>query len=230
MPRGRRVIPNDSIHHVLNRGNRRQVIFHKSADYAAFMDILAETLDKVAMRILAVHLMPNHFHLVLWPTEGRDLSAYMQQAMNAHVRRHHKHYGTNGHGHIYQGRYKNFLVQSDIHLYNVLRYVEGNAYRAGLVSDARLWQWSSLTLPFTPNGHAYLTPWPVPRPDNWVDLVNGGLALAELQRVQYSVRKGHPYGDAEWVEGMVETHGLKTAVRIAGRERKRRTARDRGTE
>ena len=217
MPRKRRVSPDNSIHHVLNRGNRRQTIFHKHGDYAAFMNILGETLAKVAMRILAVCLMPNHFHLVLWTRKGSDLSAYMQLAMNAHVRRHHQHYGTTGLGHIYQGRFKNFLIQSDVHLYNVLRYVEGNALRAGLVADARLWRWSSLSQPFTPDGHAYLTPWPVPRPDNWVELVNGGLSLTELHRVQRSVKKSVPYGDATWVRAMAGRHRSKPTITIADR-------------
>jgi putative transposase len=222
MPRKRRVSPDNSIHHVLNRGNRRQTIFHKAQDYAAFMNILGETLDQVPMRILAMGLMPNHFHLVLWTSKGSDLSAYMQCAMNVHVRRHHQHYGTTGHGHLYQGRFKNFLIQSDVHLYNVLRYVEGNALRAGLVTDARLWRWSSLTQPFTPVGHAYLSPWPIPRPENWVELVNGGLSCEELRRVQCSVKKGAPYGDHEWVQRMVKCHGLESTLRIPGRERKPR--------
>ncbi|HEU4925886.1 MAG TPA: transposase [Vicinamibacterales bacterium] len=224
MPRTRRVSPDNSIHHVLNRGNRRQPIFHKAADYAAFMNILGETLDKVPMRILAMTLMPNHFHLVLWTSRGSDLSAYMQCSMNVHVRRHHQHYGTTGHGHLYQGRFKNFLIQSDVHLYNVLRYVEGNAARAGLVTDARQWRWSSLTQPFTPDGHAYLSEWPVPRPDNWADLVNDGLPQDELRLLQSSVKKGAPYGDPEWVRSTVSLYGLESTVRTAGRKRKARKA------
>ena len=230
MPRKRRVSPDNSIHHVLNRGNRRQTIFHKPEDYAAFMNILGETLEKVPMRILAVGLMPNHFHLVLWTDKGSDLSAYMQCSMNVHVRRHHQHYGTTGHGHLYQGRFKNFLIQSDVHLYNVLRYVEGNALRAGLVTDARLWKWSSLALPFTPDGHAYLSPWPVPRPENWADLVNRGMPCEELQLLHRSMKKGVPYGDPDWVRGMVARHGLESTIRIAGRKRKIRAASELGFE
>lgn len=224
MPRTRRSAPDNSIHHVLNRGNRRQVIFHKPADYDAFFNILGETLDKVPMRILAVCVMPNHFHLVLWPRDVCELSAYMRWAMNAHVRRHHQHYGTTGLGHIYQGRFKNFMIQSDPHLYNVLRYVEGNAVRANLVTDARLWRWSSLGRSFTPDGREYLSDWPVPRPDNWADLVNSPLLPDQLRRMQQSVRKGTPYGDESWVRSMVKRHGLETTVRIAGRVRKVRSA------
>jgi putative transposase len=96
MPRCRRISPDNSIHHVLNRGNRRATIFYKPEDYNAFFNLLSDTMDIVPMRILAVCLMPNHFHFVLWPKGGSDLSAYMQALMSAHVRRYHKHYQTTG--------------------------------------------------------------------------------------------------------------------------------------
>jgi putative transposase len=220
MPRTRRFAPDNSIHHVLNRGNRRATIFHKAADYEAFMNLLGATLDDVPMRILGVCLMPNHFHLVLWPEEGIDLSAYMHCLMNAHVRRYHEHYQTSGLGHIYQGRFRNFVVQSDAHLYKVLRYVEANALRAGLVSDARLWRWSSLARRFTPNGRTYLSEWPVPRPADWADLVNTGLPGEDLRQLQQSVRKGTPYGDQRWTGQMIERHGLQFTQRAAGRRPK----------
>ena len=164
------------------------------------------------MRILAACLMPNHFHLVLWPVTGSDLSAYMQLLMTVHVRRYHRHYGTTGLGHIYQGRFKNFIVQSDIHLYRVLRYVEGNALRAGLVADARLWKWSTLAQRVTPGGHEYLAEWPVPRPHDWHHFVNLRPSIEELQRVQLSVRKGTPYGDPEWVKSTLESASAETPV------------------
>jgi putative transposase len=217
MPRIRRISPDNAIHHVLNRGNRRAAIFQKPGDYDAFMNLLCDTLDHVPMRILAVCVMPNHFHLVLWPQKGSELSAYMQWLMNAHVRRHHQHHGTTGLGHIYQGRFKNFMVQSDVHLYNVIRYVEGNALRAGLVADAALWRWSSLARRFTPDGRAYLTEWPVPRPPDWPDFVNTHIPPDELQKLQCSVKRGAPYGDQWWVRKTVKMYGLDSTVRTPGR-------------
>ena len=188
------------------------------------MNLLGETLDYAPMRILAVCLMPNHFHLVLWPKLGSDLSAYMRWLMNAHVRRYHEHYGTRGLGHVWQDRFRNFMVQSDAHLYRVLRYVEGNALRSDLVSDARLWQWSSLSRRRTPNGSEYLTGWPVARPENWAEIVNTGMSAEELRGLQTSARKGVPYGDQWWVRDMVRTHELEYTVRTPGRRRKLKPA------
>jgi putative transposase len=220
MPRTRRISPDGAIHHVLNRGNRRATIFHKPHDYQVFFNLLCDAMERVPMRILGVCLMPNHFHLVLWPLKGVDLSAYMGWLMNAHVRRYHKHYETTGLGHIWQGRYKNFLVQSDCHLYNVLRYVEGNALRANLVRAAQYWPWSSVNRRYTPDGRSYLSEWPAPRPTDWTTFVNTGESSTELQKLRYSLKRGAPYGDEWWIKDTVREYGLESTVSIPGRRRK----------
>ena len=80
------------------------------------------------MRLLAFCLMPNRFHLVAWPRKDGDLSKWMQWLMTSHVRRYHRHYDSSGH--VWQGRFKAFPVQSDEHLLTVMRYVECNPVRA----------------------------------------------------------------------------------------------------
>ena len=54
-------------------------------------------------------------------------------------------YHTSGSGHLYQGRFKSFPVESDEHLDTVLRYVERNPLRANLVEQAQDWRWSCLS-------------------------------------------------------------------------------------
>jgi putative transposase len=56
-------------YHVLNRGNGRQEVFRKPADYRAFLKLLKQASDRLPMRLLAYCLLPNHFHLVLWPKD-----------------------------------------------------------------------------------------------------------------------------------------------------------------
>ncbi|MBW3543694.1 MAG: transposase, partial [Planctomycetes bacterium] len=67
MPRPKRIAPGGYCYHVLSRGNGRQQVFHKDGDYAAFLALFDEAQERIPMRILAYCLMPNHFHLVLWP-------------------------------------------------------------------------------------------------------------------------------------------------------------------
>jgi putative transposase len=79
------------------------------------------------MRLLALCLMPNHFHSVLWPHEDGELSRWMQWLLTSHVRRYHRHYYSSGH--VWQGRFNAFPIQQDEHLLTVLRYVERNPVR-----------------------------------------------------------------------------------------------------
>jgi putative transposase len=126
----------------LNRGNARAEVFHAPTDYDAFLDAVAEATLRVPMRTLAYCLMPNHFHLVVWPVGDGDLSRWMHWLTTAHVRRYLAHYRHSGH--VWQGRFKAFPAQDDGHLLTVLRYVERNPLRANLVARAEDWPWSSL--------------------------------------------------------------------------------------
>jgi putative transposase len=53
-------------------------MFHEPDDFAAFAGLLGEASERLPMRLLALCVMPNHFHLVLWPRQDRDLSRWMQ--------------------------------------------------------------------------------------------------------------------------------------------------------
>ncbi len=72
----------------------RGTLFHKPADYAAFEKVLRQAWERHAMRLLAYVLMPNHWHLLVWPDRDRALSAYAQWLTVTHVRRWHAHYPT----------------------------------------------------------------------------------------------------------------------------------------
>lgn len=141
MPRPRRLAPGGGCYHVINRGNGRAVVFHNEADFLAFERILSLACERIPMRLLGWCFMHNHFHLVLWPYHDGDLARWMQWVTTCHVRRYHRHY--KGSGHVWQGRYKYFPCQPRAPLMSVLRYVERNPVRAGLVKRAQDWRFSS---------------------------------------------------------------------------------------
>ena len=99
-------------------------------DYQQFEQVLHEARLRTGMRILAYCLMPNHWHLVLWPAADGTLSRFMTWLTLTHTQRWHASRSSAGAGHLYQGRYKSFLVQADEHLVSVCRYVERNPRRA----------------------------------------------------------------------------------------------------
>lgn len=210
------------MYHVLNRGNARRTIFEKDVDYAAFERVLAETQKRIPMRILAWCLMPNHWHLVLWPQTDRALSEFMRLATLTHTHRWHAHRATAGTGHLYQGRYKAFAVQEDEHFLVVCRYVERNALAGGLVARAEQWRWCSLwQMHRAPGAQSpRLDAWPVARPRAWVEQVNQPATPAEMEAVRRSAQRGTPYGDTTWVERTVQRLGLESTVRPRGRPKK----------
>jgi putative transposase len=154
------------VYHVLNRANARLPIFESDGDYEAFERILAEGGERFRPRLLAYCLMPNHWHLVAWPEKDGVLSRFVGWVTLTHTRRHHAHRHTVGTGHLYQGRFKSFPVQQDEHFYAVCRYVERNAFRAGLVERPDDWRYSSLwrRTHGAAKAQAWLSAWPVSRP------------------------------------------------------------------
>jgi putative transposase len=220
MPRTGRAAPDGYAFHVLNRGNNRARIFLQPADYEAFLRLMADAAERVPMRVLAFCLMPNHWHLVLWPLKGVQLSAYLQWLLTVHVLRYHRHRDTIGHGHIYQGRSKRFPIQTDRHLLAVARYVEANPVRAQLVPRAEDWRWSSLSRSRTADGRALLSPWPIEKPANWAEIVNAVPPTLETEQIRRSVRRGRPCGDPQWVQSVAGACGLHSTLRPVGRPRK----------
>ena len=208
------------VYHAINRGNGRMRIFHKPQDYRAFLDLMVDALARVDMRVLGFCLMPNHWHMALWPRQDGDLSEYLQWITNTHVRRWQLHYEKVGHGHLYQGRFKSFPTQDDLHLLTVLRYVEGNALRAGLVSRAEDWPHSSLALRQNAPRSRLLHPWPVVEPEDWVDLVNEPIAQAEVEKLNVSIVRSRPFGNAAWQEQTARRLGLETSMRDPWRPKK----------
>jgi putative transposase len=129
------------IYHALNRGNNRASVFAQAADFRQFLDALGQTRERYPFRLYAYCLMGNHFHLILEPEAGQSISRIVQSLTVAHTWHYHQALGTTGH--VWQGRFKSPVVAADAHLLTVMRYVESNPLRAGLVSDLADYPWSS---------------------------------------------------------------------------------------
>jgi putative transposase len=223
MPRYARKVADDSVYHVLNRGNERMRIFQKQGDFEAFVKLLEEGRKRIGMRILGYCLMDNHWHLVLWPRRGTELAKFVGWVASTHVRRWREHRGSGGQGHLYQGRYKSFLVQRDEDFLTLMRYVESNPLRAKMVRRAEDWPWTSLGGAAGSGGvKVELEEWPVERPRNWAAIVNEPMAEEEVERLRVSVRRERPFGGVKWVRRMVAKLGLEWTVRDPWRPKKKK--------
>jgi putative transposase len=212
------------VYHALNRAIAQATLFREDGDYWAFERVLEQAHERVAVRILAYCIMPNHWHLVLWPRADADLSEFMRWLTLTHTQRWHAHHGTSGSGHLYQGRYKSFPVESDSHFLMVCRYVERNALRARLVSRAEDWRWGSL---WRRERAKAADPWlwcrwPVTRPPDWLEIVNQPQTNRELEALRLCLARGRPYGSPMWTKRTARRLGLESSLRPRGRPPKKK--------
>ncbi len=223
MGRTPRVDIGNEIYHVLNRSNARTKIFHKEGDYYSFINILTEAKNKFDIRILAFCIMPNHWHLVLHPKNNGDLARFVGWVTLTHTQRYHSHQDTIGLGHIYQGRYKSFIVQNESYLFRLCRYVERNALRAGLVDNAHKWKWGSawIRLHGSKKQKELLSPWTDEMPDDYEYLLNttddSDEAKSDIEEIRMSTKRDRPYGDERWIKNTTERFGTQSVLRARGR-------------
>lgn len=218
-PIGRK-FPGGIVYHVLNRANARVPIFMSEEDYVTFEHTLYEAWEQSGMPILSYEIMPNHWHLSLYPQEQDFVSDFMEWLTNTHVKRWQAAHDTVGMGHLYQNSYKAFAVSTDRYCLNMLRYIESNALRAGLVKHAEDWRWGSLwiRLKGTPKQRKMLASWPVDCPDNYLDFVNEPVPKDTLEVIRGSAERGKPFGSDEWTNKTAEILGI--TLRNRGRPRK----------
>jgi len=128
-------------HHILNRGNNRQDVFLEDSDYLHYLDILKRYKHKFNFKIFAYCLMKNHIHLLIKTSSIGTVSDIMKAITIAHTRRYHYKYKSSGH--VWQGRFKSPLVSADEYFFALMRYIEQNPVRAGLVDHPAKYRYSS---------------------------------------------------------------------------------------
>ncbi len=222
MPRPLRVDTGGEIYHCINRAAGRQVIFKEDKDYRLFESVIQEAVDITGMRILAYSIMPNHFHLVLYPLHDGDLANFMKRITITHTQRYRAITQTVGEGPLYQGRYKSFIIQNDEHLLTVLRYVERNPVTAQLVQSPLDWRYGSVYRRYkgTDKEKKLLFPWICGEPEDYIKFLAQPITGKEIEKIERSEIKGVPFGDDNYVLTTVEKYGLDSTLREKGRPKK----------
>lgn len=208
--------------HVFNRSVRGTVLFDTPADYDAIERILAAALQRSGLALLAYCLMPNHWHFVARPVDDRQLPDCMHWLCSTHAKRWQTFRRLVGTGAVYQSRYHAIPVQTETYFLTLCRYVERNPLRAGLVKRAEDWPWSSARADGRNDHLVPLRDWPIPRPPDWIELVNQPQTGSELELLRASARQQTPLGTDEWVAEVATSLGLTHGLRGRGRPRKTR--------
>lgn len=140
MSRPPRIQAPGAFYHVTSRGNRRNRIYADEFDYATWLAMLAEAALRFELVIHSYCLMPNHYHLVVETPRG-NIANGMHYLNGKYFQFFNRKYQLTGH--VSQGRYHAELIQRELHLLELARYVVNNPVRAGLVLSAEDWTWSS---------------------------------------------------------------------------------------
>ena len=140
MARAWRIEYEGALYHVLSRGNEGRPIFLDNDDRLLFFETLGEMSERFEIDIFAYVLMDNHYHL-LFRTNRANLSKSMQWFGATYTKRFN--IGHNRAGHLFQGRFKNMLVENDAYLLQLSYYIHRNPLRAAMVRRSADYKWSS---------------------------------------------------------------------------------------
>ena len=205
MPRPLRPIDDRLVYHVINRGNNRAPVFFDDGDYAAFLKAVGDLKQRRPFECYGYCLMPNHVHLLIRPLET-PISRIMQSLLVSHTQRYHRCHHSGGH--VWQGRFKSPVIQDDDHLLTVLRYIEANPLRAGMVEVRRRLSLEQLPRPRprppdplldTITLYESLAKTPATRRRRWSAFVHQTPPDEELTAIRRACRPAFPTAPA-WVE------------------------------
>ena len=193
MPRSRRIIYPGYPHHITHRGNGGQVIFFNEGDKQYYLSLLAHYSATFDCRILGYCLMMNHVHLVITPDEYDNLGRCMHGVAFSYARRFNK-INQRG-GHLWENRYYSCPVDTDEHLWRVMRYVYRNPVKAGIVSIPWDYRWSSA------NADCNGSTSPDLKLEEWLDPANKNayrdylLWNEDPGLIQLATKRGTPFGN-----------------------------------
>ena len=224
MPRRPRVTLPGVAHHVTQRGNNREIVFHSSDDRRFYLELLRRHAAHYGVSVLGYCLMTNHIHLIAVPeregslarTLGRTHSEYALALNHAHGRS----------GHLWQSRFFSCPL-GESHLLNALRYVELNPVRAGLATEPSGWPWSSARAHTV--DHAldpvldcrwvkYFGRWDY---GEWREILSTGVSSAEGESIRRATHTGEPLGSGEFVAALEKQAGRRLRVLARGRPQRK---------
>ncbi len=180
------------MYHVTARGNRKQQLFFEPNDYRWYLDTLSAKSTAFALELMGWCLMPNHVHLLVREQRRRALSQTIRSVHGAYAVRLNRLLGE-GSGHAWQGRFYSVPVPAD-RVWTVLRYIELNPVRAGLVTTAAWYPWLTAQYRLRTNGKPeclsvadWMHDW---TPKQWAEALATGVRGEEEQLIRQATKSG----------------------------------------
>lgn len=194
-------------HHVIHRGNDRQLVFRDTADFETFLGLMQQYAQVEKVAVHSYVLMSNHVHLLVTPEEASGLPRMMQALGRRYAQyfnRRHTRTGT-----LWEGRYRATVIQTERYLLACMVYIDLNPVRAGMVARPADYPWSShrhyagfgTDRRVTPHALIWgLGNTPFEREARYADLVTQGIAAREQLSLTDSALNNWALGDDNFVQ------------------------------
>ena len=211
-------------HHVIQRGNNRQLVFVDRADREMLLALAGDHAREFGVAVHAYVLMDNHFHFLATPATQEGLPRWMQAIGRRYVRYFNDRHGRTGT--LWEGRYRSTLIQTERYLLACMVYIDLNPVRAGMVTEPGAFPWSS-------HGHyaglrsdKLITPHPLywalgntpfAREAAYAELVHAGVTPADATLLTEATLRGWAAGDAGFVELLQKNTTRRVVKSKAGR-------------
>ncbi len=224
MARLPRLTLSDYPHHVILRGNNRQMIFSGETDMRRMLGLLEEHSVSQRVDIHAYVLMGNHMHLLLTPRRDGAMSLMMQSVGRSYVRAYNQVHGRTGT--LWEGRYRSSLIQTERYLLTCMAYIDLNPVRAGMVEWPQDYPWSSHAHYIGRQHQRLLTPpalyWelgntPFAREAAYGEMVRAGIAEPQQRALTAATLSGWALGDASFLATLETQTPRRTQPGRAGR-------------
>jgi putative transposase len=209
------------VFHLTARGNYRQTVFFNEEDRAEYLNLLSRHAAAESLEILGWCLMTNHVHLLALPQQGSSLGRALMRTQSDYAQRVNRRQGPRR-GHLWQSRYYSCPVESEA-VWTVLRYIELNPLRAGLVDRSEQSNWSSAPVHC---GFAAAPPllsmnwgrqsW---TPARWQSVLAHGAEERQTEAIRLATQQGVPFGSQNFIADFEHRAGRSLLARPVGRPR-----------
>jgi putative transposase len=221
MVRIARVVAAGVPHHVVQRGNRRQTVFFSTADYKAYLRLMAMWCHQERVEVWAYCLMSNHVHLVAVPENEQGLARAIGEAHRRYTVRVNQR--ENWRGYLWQGRFSSYPLD-ERYLLAAVRYVELNPVRARLVERPWQYAWSSAAAHVRKRDDVLVKVKPMlGRVADWREYLSTEPDSTDTEILRRHMRTGRPLGNPKFVESLEAKVGRALAPRKRGPKPRRGT-------
>jgi putative transposase len=221
MPRIARLVVPGVLHHATQRGNNRQDVFLTDDDREFYLSVLNKQSQRYGLVILGYCLMTNHVHVVVRPQQAESLAQALGRTHFIYAQRFNAEHARSGH--LWQARFYSCPAE-DGSLFTILRYVEQNPVRAGIVGQAWKYPWSSATVHVgdrKDTGLIDMAYWAEQiGNEDWRRFLQESIDLVRLTEIRRRTMVGRPFGGEAFVGQVEKRLGRPLKYRPTGRPRR----------